>query len=126
MYQRFGMLGPISHYQPKVEENVWKRGHVSHFGRARRCLGGLLADIYNSAQRISVMSAGLALPCNTSMDTAREVYTNLLFSRGHGHLLWEPEPTAAGEIVTTILTVERYLFSFSFSVTLPRPIVHPV
>ncbi|TBU30104.1 hypothetical protein BD311DRAFT_659806 [Dichomitus squalens] len=33
------------------------------------------------------------------MGIACEVYTKLLFQRGHGHPLWEPEPTASGEVL---------------------------
>ena len=33
------------------------------------------------------------------MGVACEVYTKLLFQRGHGHPLWEPEPTASGEVL---------------------------
>ena len=34
------------------------------------------------------------------MGVACEVYTKLLFQRGHGNPLWEPEPTASGEVLT--------------------------
>lgn len=33
------------------------------------------------------------------MGVACEVYTKLLFKRGHGHPLWEPEPTQSGEVL---------------------------
>ncbi|KAM5544405.1 hypothetical protein V8D89_002065 [Ganoderma adspersum] len=33
------------------------------------------------------------------MGAAWEVYTKLLFKRGHGHPLWEPEPTQSGEVL---------------------------
>ncbi|KAI1785167.1 hypothetical protein LXA43DRAFT_1077142 [Ganoderma leucocontextum] len=33
------------------------------------------------------------------MGIACDVYTKLLFKRGHGHPLWEPEPTQSGEVL---------------------------
>nr|VWO96437.1 N/A [Ganoderma boninense] len=59
------------------------------------------------------------------MGVACEVYTKLLFKRGHGHPLWEPEPTQSGEVL--VGDVGYMLdggFYRLFNVTLPAD--HPL
>ncbi|KAI0351924.1 hypothetical protein OH77DRAFT_1486696 [Trametes cingulata] len=59
------------------------------------------------------------------METACKVYTKLMFQRGHGYPLWEPEPNEAGELligdVGYILDGGFYRL---FNATLPAD--HPV
>ncbi|RDX40538.1 hypothetical protein OH76DRAFT_1366095 [Lentinus brumalis] len=54
------------------------------------------------------------------MGLACDVYTKLLFRRGHGYPLWEPEPTKAGEVlVGDVGYILEGSFYRLFNATLP-------
>lgn len=62
----------------------------------------LLATASRSCSHIHITPYGPS-PCPVSwtgpVTSVRHVYTKLLFRLGHGHPLWEPEPTEAGEVL---------------------------
>lgn len=59
------------------------------------------------------------------MDSARSVYSKLLFQRGYGYPLWEPEPTEAGEVlVGDVGYIRDGGFYRLFNTTLPAD--HPL
>ncbi|KAI0370551.1 hypothetical protein BV20DRAFT_1073972 [Pilatotrama ljubarskyi] len=59
------------------------------------------------------------------MSSLRDVYSKLLFRRGQGYPLWEPEPTRAGEVlIGDVGHIYQGAFYRLFNATLPAD--HPV